>query len=52
MGLGQGLALLPGVSRSGATIAVGLICDIEREAAVRFSFLLMLPDVSLHSAEM
>ncbi len=38
-------ALLPGVSRSGSTISVGLLCGAERQKAVSFSFLLGIPAV-------
>jgi undecaprenyl-diphosphatase len=44
-GLGQALALIPGVSRSGGTITVGLMLGYTREAAARFSFLLAIPAV-------
>lgn len=44
-GLGQALALIPGVSRSGATISVGLLLGYEREAATRYAFLLAIPAV-------
>lgn len=44
-GLAQSLALMPGVSRSGATIAMGRILGYSREAALRYSFLLALPAV-------
>lgn len=44
-GLAQSLALLPGVSRSGATIAMGRYLGYTREAALRYSFLLALPAV-------
>ena len=44
-GLAQSLALIPGVSRSGATIAMGRIMGYSREAALRYSFLLALPAV-------
>ena len=44
-GLAQSLALIPGVSRSGATIAMGRILGYSREAAHRYSFLLALPAV-------
>ena len=44
-GLAQSLALIPGVSRSGATIAFGRILGYKREAALRYSFLLALPAV-------
>lgn len=44
-GLGQSLAVVPGVSRSGATISVGLLLGYSRQAAARFSFLLAIPAV-------
>jgi undecaprenyl-diphosphatase len=44
-GLAQSLALIPGVSRSGATIAMGRILGYRRESALRYSFLLALPAV-------
>jgi undecaprenyl-diphosphatase len=44
-GLAQSLALVPGVSRSGATIAMGRVLGYTREAALRYSFLLALPAV-------
>ena len=42
-GLAQGLAALPGFSRSGWTIATGLFCGLDRVTAARFSFLLSIP---------
>ncbi|CAA9348970.1 MAG: Undecaprenyl-diphosphatase [uncultured Nocardioidaceae bacterium] len=45
MGLAQALSVIPGVSRSGATISMGLFLGYEREAATRFAFLLAIPAV-------
>lgn len=44
-GLGQALALIPGVSRSGATITTGLALGYDRVAATRYAFLLAIPAV-------
>ena len=44
-GFAQSLALIPGVSRSGATIAMGRLLGYRRESALRYSFLLALPAV-------
>lgn len=44
-GLAQSLALVPGVSRSGGTIAAGLFMGYSRETAARYSFLLAIPAV-------
>jgi len=43
VGLAQGLAVLPGFSRSGWTIATGLFAGLNRETAARYSFLLSIP---------
>lgn len=45
MGLAQACALVPGVSRSGATISMGRFLGYEREAATRYAFLLAIPAV-------
>jgi undecaprenyl-diphosphatase len=45
LGFAQAMALIPGVSRSGGTITVGLFLGLTRTAAVRYSFLLAIPAV-------
>jgi undecaprenyl-diphosphatase len=45
MGLAQAMALVPGVSRSGATLSMGRALGYEREAATRYAFLLAIPAV-------
>jgi undecaprenyl-diphosphatase len=47
VGFAQALALVPGVSRSGATISAGLFRDFDRAAAARYSFLLSVPAIVL-----
>jgi undecaprenyl-diphosphatase len=47
IGVAQALALVPGVSRSGATISAGLFRNFDRGAAARYSFLLSVPAVVL-----
>src|SRR3712207_692433 len=47
VGFAQALALIPGVSRSGATITAGLFAGLNREAAARYSFLLSTPAIVL-----
>ena len=49
-GLGQALALIPGVSRSGATITTGLAMGFRRDVAARYSFLLAIPAVFASAA--
>jgi undecaprenyl-diphosphatase len=45
IGIAEGIAVIPGVSRSGATIAVALLLGIRREKAFEFSFLLSIPAI-------
>ena len=45
IGIAQGIAIAPGISRSGATIAAGLFSGLNRELAARFSFLLSIPAI-------
>ena len=46
IGLAQAMAITPGISRSGATIAVALFLGLGRETAVKFSFLLSVPAIA------
>lgn len=56
LGMCQSLALAPGISRSGSTIAGAMLCGIDREEAFNFSFILSIPAVAgavfLHGLEM
>lgn len=45
VGLGQSFAVMPGLSRSGTTIATGLICGVKREKMAQFSFLMVLAPI-------
>jgi undecaprenyl-diphosphatase len=51
LGLLQGMAVLPGVSRSGSTIAAGVMSGLDRETSARFSFLLGFPIITLAAAK-
>ncbi len=46
VGLAQALALIPGTSRSGITMTAALLCNMQRDAAARFSFLLSIPIIT------
>jgi len=43
IGIAQAIAILPGISRSGATISTSVLLGIDREASARFSFLMVIP---------
>jgi undecaprenyl-diphosphatase len=45
IGIAQGVAIIPGISRSGATISTGLCCGLDRELSGKFSFLLSIPAI-------
>lgn len=45
IGIAQGIAIIPGISRSGSTIGTGLLLGVEKEKAARFSFLLSIPAI-------
>lgn len=45
IGAAQGIAIIPGISRSGVTISMGLFCGLNRDLAGRFSFLLSIPAI-------
>ena len=46
IGVVQGAAIVPGISRSGATVAAGVFCGLERGLALRYSFLLSIPAIA------
>ncbi len=46
MGIGQAFAILPGISRSGSTIAAGLVSGVKAEKAAEFSFLMSIPAIA------
>ena len=45
IGTAQGIATLPGLSRSGITIVAGILCGIDRKFAAKYSFLMSIPAV-------
>lgn len=45
IGIAQGFAIIPGISRSGATISTGLFSGLDRELSGKFSFLLFIPAI-------
>ena len=51
IGVVQGLAIIPGISRSGSTISIGLLLGIGREMAARYSFLLSIPAIVMFTMD-
>ena len=45
IGIAQACAVLPGLSRSGTTIATGLLCGVKKESVAQFSFLMVIPPI-------
>ncbi len=45
IGIAQGVAIIPGISRSGATISTALFCGLDRDLSARFSFLISIPAI-------
>jgi len=45
IGIAQSIAIFPGISRSGSTIATGMLLNVDKEKAARFSFLLSIPTI-------
>jgi undecaprenyl-diphosphatase len=45
VGIAQGISIIPGISRSGATISISMLLRVDREMAVKFSFLLSIPAI-------
>ena len=52
IGLAQALAILPGISRSGSTIATSIFMGINRDLAAKFSFLMVIPIIVGSSLKM
>ena len=52
IGIAQACAVLPGLSRSGSTIATGLLCGVKKESVAQFSFLMVLPLIFGATAKM
>ena len=50
IGVAQGFAIFPGISRSGATISTGLFCGVRKEETAQFSFLLSMPIILMSLA--
>ncbi len=45
IGIVQGIATIPGISRSGSTVTAGIFCGLDKEFAFRFSFLMSIPAI-------
>ena len=50
IGIGQGIAVFPGISRSGTTIVIGMLLGLKGKEAARYTFLLSVPTIILASA--
>ena len=45
IGIAQAFAIIPGISRSGSTVATGIFCGLKRDVAVKFSFIMSIPAI-------
>ena len=45
IGIAQAFAIIPGISRSGSTIATGIFCGLKRDVAIKFSFIMSIPAI-------
>lgn len=45
LGIAQGIATLPGISRSGTTLTVGVLCGLDRKFAIKYSFIMSIPAI-------
>ncbi len=45
IGIAQAFAIIPGISRSGSTVSVGIFCGLKRDVAIKFSFIMSIPAI-------
>ena len=45
IGIAQAFAIIPGISRSGSTVATGIFCGLKRDVAIKFSFIMSIPAI-------
>ena len=45
IGISQAFAIIPGISRSGSTVATGIFCGLKRDVAIKFSFIMSIPAI-------